>query len=156
MKQIIACLLICVFYGSGAMQQAPEIPIPNDRRDQHVQMQPTHGLHLNELSEEAQRRVDMYFIAGTDPSLIPYYWWRGIRAICNPTHNLASVLCAVGSMIPVAQNINKDLAISICAIAAFVFKNIDGYADDRIAYYENIRLHLDFMRANPLLYPEAL
>ncbi|MDR0753269.1 MAG: hypothetical protein LBE95_01205 [Holosporaceae bacterium] len=184
MKQIIIYLWICVFSGVEAMSGDDDAHLSGaDRTIPIQQMQPApqelpgaiaydalpevtpEGLgHINEylrinysnLDEAQKREIFLYASTGNfSPSPWMNYFWRFVRTVSNPLHNLGMLTCAVIPMVSIyAEHERLNFIVSISAVSSIIFGKIDGYANDKIASHEELLLYLHAIQTHQQTQPQ--
>ncbi|MDR2724436.1 MAG: hypothetical protein LBB25_04560 [Holosporaceae bacterium] len=171
MKQILICLVMCILYNAGAAVRLEELNGRGGEPDNHIAQAPLlpenpipavdlhDGVRVEEarriyegLDENTRRRLELY-TANRDfsPPMKLYYFWRGVGAMSDPLYNLCLLGCAVIPMIPIeGGSSGSKFATSICAVASIVLGKIGGYAENKIAHYENLQILLHAAEENPL------
>ncbi|MDR0581068.1 MAG: hypothetical protein LBG04_03080 [Holosporaceae bacterium] len=134
------------------MQLAPQEPPAAIAYDALQGVTPEGLEHINEylrinygnLDEAQKREIFLYASTGNfSPSPLMNYFWRFTRTVSNPLHNLGMLVCAVIPMISVyAEHERLNFVVSISAVSSIIFGKIDGYANDKIARYEELLLYL--------------
>lgn len=107
-------------------------------------------VNYGNLDEAQKRRIFLYASTGNfSPSPWMNYFWRFTRAVSDPLHHLGIVLCAVIPMVSVyAEYDSLNFIVSISAVSSIIFGKIDGYANDKIASYEEMLLYLRALQAH--------
>jgi hypothetical protein len=134
------------------MQLAPQEPLAAIAYDALQGVTPEGLEHINEylrinygnLDEAQKREIFLYASTGDfSPSPLMNYFWRFTRTISNPLHNLGMLACAVIPMVSIyAEHERLNFVVSISAVSSIIFGKIDGYANDKIARYEELLLYL--------------
>ncbi|MDR2646349.1 MAG: hypothetical protein LBC04_04230 [Holosporaceae bacterium] len=101
-------------------------------------------VNWNNLEEAQKRKIFLYASTGNfSPSPWMNYFWRFTRAVSNPLHHLGMLVCAIMPMVSVyAEHERLNFIVSLSAVSSIFFGKVDGYANAKIASYEELLLYL--------------